>query len=99
MKSARAVQLLTEPRTALSSCFYAIPDGKPLRTFPGIALFPADHALIERIDRVVGRATCLIGRRFGIDHPRRPSLGCGGDFFGARLGILAVGLRLLLILG
>ncbi|TBZ13033.1 hypothetical protein E0H38_18160 [Rhizobium leguminosarum bv. viciae] len=25
-------------RTALSFCFYAIPNGKPLRTFPGIAL-------------------------------------------------------------
>ncbi|TIU01729.1 MAG: hypothetical protein E5W40_26140, partial [Mesorhizobium sp.] len=25
-------------RTALNICFYAIPDGKPLRTFPGIAL-------------------------------------------------------------
>ena len=25
-------------RTALSICFYAIPDGKPLHTFPGIAL-------------------------------------------------------------
>ncbi|RUW64262.1 hypothetical protein EOA28_35520 [Mesorhizobium sp. M2A.F.Ca.ET.067.02.1.1] len=25
-------------RTALSLCIYAIPDGKPLRTFPGIAL-------------------------------------------------------------
>ncbi|CDX25462.1 hypothetical protein MPLB_660052 [Mesorhizobium sp. ORS 3324] len=25
-------------RTALSLCFHAIPDGKPLHTFPGIAL-------------------------------------------------------------
>ncbi|RWQ34545.1 MAG: D-alanyl-D-alanine carboxypeptidase, partial [Mesorhizobium sp.] len=25
-------------RTALSICFYEIPDGKPLRTFPRIAL-------------------------------------------------------------
>ncbi|PDS38576.1 hypothetical protein CO665_08745 [Rhizobium anhuiense] len=25
-------------RTALTFCFYTIPDGKPLRTFPGIAL-------------------------------------------------------------
>ncbi|TBY73330.1 hypothetical protein E0H38_15445 [Rhizobium leguminosarum bv. viciae] len=25
-------------RIALTFCFYAIPDGKPLRTFPGIAL-------------------------------------------------------------
>jgi hypothetical protein len=25
-------------RTALSLCFHAIPDGKPLRTFPGITL-------------------------------------------------------------
>src|ERR1700745_1259503 len=25
-------------RTALSPCFHAIPDGKPLHTFPGIAL-------------------------------------------------------------
>ncbi|NKM53892.1 hypothetical protein GFL21_05055 [Rhizobium anhuiense] len=25
-------------RTTLTFCFYTIPDGKPLRTFPGIAL-------------------------------------------------------------
>ncbi|NKM44750.1 hypothetical protein GFL91_07060 [Rhizobium leguminosarum bv. viciae] len=25
-------------RTALTFCFHAIPDGEPLRTFPGIAL-------------------------------------------------------------
>ncbi|RUM03769.1 hypothetical protein EFR84_18745 [Rhizobium chutanense] len=34
----RAVQPSGNGRTALSFCFYAIPDGKPLRTFPGIAL-------------------------------------------------------------
>ncbi|TAV12874.1 hypothetical protein ELI37_21350 [Rhizobium leguminosarum] len=27
-------------RTALTFCFYAIPDGKPLRTFPELALGP-----------------------------------------------------------
>ena len=30
---------------ALSCCFYAIPDGKPVPAFPGIALAPHPHAL------------------------------------------------------
>src|SRR5206468_8276746 len=38
-------------RTALSLCFDAIPDGKPLHTFPGIALeksrAPEGHAALE----------------------------------------------------
>ncbi|TPI75836.1 hypothetical protein FJ423_22250 [Mesorhizobium sp. B2-8-9] len=31
-------------RTALNLCFCAIPDGKPLRTFPGIALAQASES-------------------------------------------------------
>ena len=33
----RAFPFFTETRDALSFCFYAIPDAKPLHTFPGIA--------------------------------------------------------------
>jgi hypothetical protein len=32
-------------RAALTFCFYAIPDGKTLRTFPGIALMRYDEPL------------------------------------------------------
>ncbi|NKK82475.1 hypothetical protein GFL51_34785 [Rhizobium leguminosarum bv. viciae] len=35
---ARVVQLHGKRITALAFCFYAMPDGKPLHTFPGIAL-------------------------------------------------------------
>ncbi|KAA1184853.1 hypothetical protein FP026_05655 [Rhizobium tropici] len=34
----RAFRFPSKRENALSFCCYAIPDGKPLRTFPGIAL-------------------------------------------------------------
>ncbi|MGY5780498.1 hypothetical protein, partial [Rhizobium sp. LEGMi135b] len=47
---ARAVQLFTETLNRSISLFLAIPDGKPLRTFPGIAClmtFAAEQAKNE----------------------------------------------------
>ena len=44
--------LLRNRRTAPSLCFFAIPDGKPLRTFPGIAL---DAAIVSQAYIVFSR--------------------------------------------
>ncbi|MGO7845197.1 hypothetical protein, partial [Rhizobium johnstonii] len=49
-------------------------------------------------DRIGGRACRLMSHRFGIDHPRGPPLGCCVGLFAVGLGILAAGLRLLLVL-
>ena len=54
--------------TALYYCFYAIPDGKPLRTFPGIALWGISAARLSWptpfMHRLVGQALMVgaIGR-------------------------------------
>ncbi|TCA25814.1 hypothetical protein E0H70_25020, partial [Rhizobium leguminosarum bv. viciae] len=66
--------VIKTPLSPRRFCFYAIPDGKPLHTFPGIALggaatlmhgrgsaFATDPEAADKIDQLVG----IAGQRFG----------------------------------
>ncbi|TPI44633.1 hypothetical protein FJW05_21750 [Mesorhizobium sp. B2-9-1] len=48
-------------RTALNLCFCAIPDGKPLRTFPGIALAQASEK--RNVFRRLAKRAALASKR------------------------------------